>query len=174
MARDGKMPLVRDPYTPYEDPGLDCSLDEDAPEGLTDQSQADDCDVNRIVDRFMKTGVLPGVDVERVYGDFSSPTDFHEAMNVVARGMEQFESLDAKIRKRFNNDPGKFLEFVHDPDNLDEMVRLGLASKPVEEAPKGDTPKGGPKMQGKGNSGPAKGKGKAPDSVLPPEEPEDA
>jgi hypothetical protein len=38
-----------------------------------------------------------------------------------------FMSLPAKIRSRFQNDPGAFLDFVQNPENRDEMIELGLA-----------------------------------------------
>lgn len=117
-------PKVRDHFCSTDGhPGLDCSDDP----GRTDQSQAAECDVNVIVDRFMKTGVLPGVDIKRVYGDFSEPLEYHDAMNVVAHAQLQFDSLNAKVRKRFGNDPTEFLSFVMDPTNAAEMIKLGLA-----------------------------------------------
>lgn len=100
--------------------------------GKTDQSQAEECDVNRIVDRFMKTGVLPGTDAQAIYGDFSSPVDLQQALEIVNRAEEQFGSLTAQVRKRFNNDPAEFLAFCSDPGNGEEMVRLGLAERRAE------------------------------------------
>lgn len=116
--------VVRDAYTPYNDPGLDCSKDP----GMTDQSQTNDCDINRILERASLTGVLPGVDVERLYQDYSDVPDFHAAMEIVLHAQEQFDSLDAKVRKRFNNSPVEFLEFANDPGNAQELVNMGLAT----------------------------------------------
>lgn len=123
--------VVRDGFYCAEDhPGVSFH-----DESLTDQSQADDCDVNRIVDRFHKTGVLPGVDVQRMYGDFSSVFDFQQALDTVHHAQAQFDALDAKVRKRFDNDPAKFLEFVSHPKNAQEMVDLGLASLSASPTP---------------------------------------
>ena len=38
-----------------------------------------------------------------------------------------FDALPAELRERFENDPGKFVEFCLDPKNKDEAVELGLA-----------------------------------------------
>ena len=38
-------------------------------------------------------------------------------------------SLDAKVRQKFQNDPEAFLAFATDASNIDEMVKLGLATK---------------------------------------------
>lgn len=150
--------IVRDAYSAAEDPGIDFSKDP----GMTDQSQAAECDVNRILDRYAKTGVFPGADVQGLYGDYSSVPDFHASMDIVLRAQDQFDHLDAKVRKRFNNDPAEFLEFVNDPKNAEEMVNLGLATprapdkqdaileaiKGVSDGLKGGSPEGpGPQDQ---------------------------
>lgn len=121
--------VLRSELNPYVDPGIDFSDDA----GFCDQSQADECDVNRIIDRFHKTGVLPGVDREGVYGDFSDPVDYHAAMNTVLAAEQQFNGLDAKIRRRFENDPAKFLAFANDPRSAEEMVEMGLATRLLDK-----------------------------------------
>lgn len=98
--------------------------------GKTDPSFAKDCDVNVIADRFLKSGVLPMVDKKAMYGDFSQPMDYQTALNTVIHAQDQFLGLDAKTRARFGNDPALFLEFVQDPKNLQEMIKLGLAEVP--------------------------------------------
>ena len=118
---------VRSPYEPYNDPGVDCSNDP----GLTDGSQAAELDVNQIIRRAQKSGILPGVDIERVFADVSSAQDYHSALNIILQANEQFMSLDAEIRAKFDNDPAKFMDFVHDPKNGPELVRMGLAEEPA-------------------------------------------
>nr|QJB19687.1 MAG: internal scaffolding protein [Microvirus sp.] len=97
---------------------------------LTQQQFKDECDINRIVSRIMKTGVMPGTDTQALYGDFSSVPDLLEAQNTIIRAEAQFMALDAKTRARFHNDPAEFLDFVHQPENLSEMVKLGIANPP--------------------------------------------
>jgi len=105
----------------------------------------DECDINNILNRFEKTGILPDLIKQNPqYGDFSELPDYQQAIELVQKAQEQFTSLSAKIRDRFENDPAKFLEFATDPKNIDEMVTLGLATKiepdvpeePVDPAPK--------------------------------------
>lgn len=122
FAHWGKKRVVYDANNLPPSPGIDFSNDP----GLTDQSQAADCDVNKIVDTFMKTGVMPGHDAPTLYGDFSTSLDFHDAQNIIAHANQQFEALDAKVRKRFQNDPAEFLNFVENEDNYDEGVKLGI------------------------------------------------
>jgi phage internal scaffolding protein len=49
-------------------------------------------------------------------------------MNFIIQAQEDFALLPANVRKRFNNDPGEFFEFATNPDNYDDMVKLGLAN----------------------------------------------
>lgn len=129
MRKQPTTPLIRDPYTPFAAKRLDASHD-----GMTDQSQAKDCDVNVIMDRFMKTGQLPAmIQGNPEYGDFSDPVEYQEALNRVRHAEEQFAALNAKIRGRFDNDPAQFLAFATDPKNGEEMVKLGLASPRAED-----------------------------------------
>lgn len=116
---------VRSPYEPYNDPGVDCSDDP----GVTDGSQAAELDVNQIVRRAQKSGILPGANEERVYADVSSSQDYHSAMNLILSANAQFMALDAEVRARFDNDPAKFIDFMNNPNNAEEMVALGLAER---------------------------------------------
>lgn len=95
-------------------------------ESLTQQSFAHETDINTIVDRFLKSGVLPTPSSMPQYADYDGVFDFQSAMNVVRMADENFMRLDARVRSRFGNSPQKFLEFFADPDNRLEAERLGL------------------------------------------------
>ena len=105
-----------------EQTGLKC---EDA--SLTQQQFKEDSDINTIVDRFMKSGVLPNPVNMPQYVDYEGVFDFQSAMNVVRQADENFMRMDAKVRARFNNSPQEFLEFFANPENTEEAIRLGLA-----------------------------------------------
>lgn len=103
-------------------------------ESMTKQSEKDSADINNIMARYQKTGILPDlIKKEPRYGDFSEVTSYMDAIQIVQLAEEQFSALDAHIRKRFDNDPSKFLDFVHDPKNQDELVKMGLATRKVSE-----------------------------------------
>ena len=104
--------------------GVDCSNDP----GVTDPSGADDADINNIVSRFHKTGVLPNINVAAVYADVSNALSYQDALQTVINAENQFMALDAKTRKKFSNNPAEFLEFVDDPQNASELVSMGLAT----------------------------------------------
>lgn len=128
---------------------------------LTRQSSKRECDVNRIMERFEKTGVLDHHNqFQGAYGDFTNtPQDYHETVNQVIEANDMFMSLPSKIRKTFGNDPAQFVEFVADPDNGPQLVKMGLAETldPIQEVidrstpPKPSTPpKEAPKAPEKG------------------------
>ncbi len=102
-------------------------------EGRTKQSMRDECDINKIMAKYIKTGAIDHS--TRFAGEYGYATsvDFHGAMNIVAQGESMFAELPAALRARFNNDTALFLDFVQDPENESELLSLGL-SKP-ESAP---------------------------------------
>lgn len=103
---------------------------------LTKQSFKDDCNVNQILMKWMKTGEAPQAPAANGYGDFTNVDDYQTAMNRVVEAEANFMSLPSKIRSRFHNDPSEFLAFFNDPSNVDEAVKLGLAVRnPAPAAP---------------------------------------
>lgn len=103
---------------------------------LAKQSFKDICDVNRIMDKWRKTGVIDfAIDHEAHYDDFLNVTDFHAAQNQIIEATSAFFELPAHIRKRFENDASKFVEFVQDENNLEEMYDLNLAIRPDDYTP---------------------------------------
>lgn len=103
---------------------------------MTKQSEAAACDVNFIMKRYEKSGLLPHV--PGYYADVSAPVSYQDARNMVIQADASFQALPASIRSRFSNDPGLFLAAVSDPDRVDELVDLGVLSKPPVAA--GGTP----------------------------------
>lgn len=105
-------------------------------EPLTQQSSKDECDINLIVERAKRGAVVEHVrNAAPMYGDFTSiPTDLRDCLNVVRQANELFMSMDAFVRRRFDNDPAKLLDFLNDPANRDEAVKLGLVKAPPEPA----------------------------------------
>lgn len=99
---------------------------------LTQQQFAEDADINTIVRRFGLIGTLPESWSSPQSGDFSGISDFHEALNLVTSAQQSFMEVPAELRARFNNDPGRLLNFLDDDSNKEEAIKLGLVNKPVE------------------------------------------
>lgn len=106
--------------------GLDCSDSEDR----CQQHFRDETDINVLVQRFINTGV-PDAPPAPAMADFDQVFDYQSAMNTLIDAQKAFGALPSKIRTRFQNDPHQFLSFIHDSDNRDEAIRLGLIPKPV-------------------------------------------
>ena len=66
--------------------------------------------------------------------DFEEAFDFQSSMNVIRAAEEAFNAMPAEVRDRFQNDPGRFLEFANDASNYDEALKMGLAIKRPEKA----------------------------------------
>lgn len=99
---------------------------------VTEQSHKNECDINKIIARAEKTGLLP-VSLDRgTFGDFSG-VDF-VTMNIkIAKAKEAFMSLPVDIRTRFGNDVGALLDFIDNPANLEEARKLKLLPEAIKE-----------------------------------------
>ncbi len=110
-----------------------CPTVDNSGECFVQQSDFDRSDINLIVERFIRTGVLESVkQTHGEYGDFSEVTDYHSALNQVRHAEESFMTLPATVRAKFQNDPGMFLDFVGNPDNLDQMAEMGLLNEEAQ------------------------------------------
>lgn len=104
---------------------------------MTEQHHLNDVNINSIISRYNRTGVLgdpfrayaPGV-----FGDFSEVKDFHGLNNEIVEAKEKFMDLPSALRKRFNNDPLELIDFLQDSRNDEEAIKLGLkvSKRPVE------------------------------------------
>lgn len=118
--------LVRTPCTPR----VRVSLDFKGFPSMTKQEFKKECDINNIMARYLKTGIIDHVNqYQGDYSDLGEPVDFQTAQQILIEAQAAFASLPSKIRKRFDNSPNEFLEFVHDPKNHEEGVALGLFKK---------------------------------------------
>jgi hypothetical protein len=97
-------------------------------DGLTEQHHTDTCDINKILAQFMETGIMPQTNANPQYADVSD-VDFTQMQNQLATAKTLFEELPEQVKARFNNEMHTFLHFAENPDNLPELVDMGLAVK---------------------------------------------
>ncbi len=144
--------------TPYEEYDASLYATQTVGESMTKQSFADECDLNKIIAKFRKAGLVDQLHQEpERFADVSGMTDYHEALNVVASTRELFAELPADLRLRFVNDAGVFVKFAADTENDDEMRELGLL--PPKRPPEGPEGGAGEPSQGTGSPTPAGGTG---------------
>lgn len=118
-----------------EDGSLDVGLLCDDP-SLTKQSEADACNINKIMAKYEKDGVLRHVNANQgFYADVSKMPDYQGCLAVVRQAEDLFMSIPAEIRAKFDHDPQKYFDFVSDPANGEEMIKLGLRQVKVPEQP---------------------------------------
>lgn len=107
------------------------------PATLTKQNHRNECNINYIMAKFQKTGIITHRTKYELQYDDVSGVDFQTAMNMVKEGESMFAELPSKERKSFGNDPAKFLEWINNPENQDEMIKRGYATdtREPEQAP---------------------------------------
>ena len=121
---------VRNKFSKRIQVGVECGPSQ------TKQSFKDECDINNILGKYRKTGVIEHLNKHGAEYGFASGDTFQDAMNIVSRANSMFEELPAHIRSKFNNEPAAFLDFVQDEGNIEEMRELGLAKPETPKPPK--------------------------------------
>jgi len=110
----------------------------------TKQANRKACDINHIVARARNGGVVSGNAKVPMYIDVTNmPADYFTAVNQIRAAQDMFDRYPAKLRARFGYNPGKLIEFVSDPKNAQECVKLGLLPETaVQSAPPAVAPTG--------------------------------
>lgn len=98
-------------YRPNVDPGLS-----EFDESLTKQSMAEESDINTIMRRALRNGMIPPPTTQPRYVDLGDATTYHDAMNAVIAAQDAFYELPADVRAECANDPAVFLERLKDAD----------------------------------------------------------
>lgn len=121
---------------PFPDKFERLAGDDFFPEGtsLTKQSEAEACDINAIMARYVNTGVIEHVrENPGAFRDLPMQVEYHDACNLVKAAESSFALLPAEIRAQFDNSPVKFLQFA-DASDQDVLERLGIVAKREEMA----------------------------------------
>lgn len=93
---------------------------------FTQQNHKNECDVNNIIKKYDKTGLILHVSkIEAQFGDLTG-FDFKQSLDMINNASTMFMELPSNIRKHFNNSPIDFLDFMDNPDNREEAIKLGL------------------------------------------------
>jgi len=128
--------------------------------GQTQQHFTEACDVNNIVERYQRTGILDHVNPATGRYGYAPSRSYADVAFAVAAMRSQYETLPEKVRERFPDFYG-FVDAFDDPNAQSALVELGLipppagvpeAGAPADRAPQGTT----------GGSPPPEGAKKAP------------
>lgn len=96
----------------------------------TKQGPAAECEINKIMAKYHKTGLITHVNTRTgVFMDCSNIGSYQECVERIQNANDAFYTLPATMRERFDNNPGKLIEFLQDSKNVDEAVKLGIVQK---------------------------------------------
>jgi phage internal scaffolding protein len=108
-----------------------------------EQSQEHLTNVSELLEPAIKRGLLRhSVKFEGEYDDIPVK-DYQQALIIQAQAKSMFEQLPAKIRDKFENDPAQFLAFTQNPNNAEEMRKMGMI-KGNDGKIRGGDPSGAP------------------------------
>ena len=118
--------------TPYNG-RVACSF-ETTGESMTQEHFREETEILNIIRRHDRNGVIDHINKGKaIYGDFSEITDYRDMIHKLREADSAFAQVPSDIRKRFENDPAKFFNFVSDPANHSELAEMGLVNVPKEE-----------------------------------------
>lgn len=120
-------------YTRYDRPKQDFGFKTEG-QSLTRQSEADSCDINKIMERFDRTGQLPISMKQPQFGD-ARIVGFQEAKQIVIQAQEAFNELPAKARAHFGHDPQNMLNALADNSeaNVNKLLEMGILIERQED-----------------------------------------
>lgn len=123
--------LIRDVYVEHAPVDLFCPDD-----GMARQEFADECDINVLMSRYERTGVLNHYNAGAPqYLDVTDVPDLARSFEILDAAETAFMRLPATVRREFGNDPIRFVEYASDPANVGRMREWGLAAPaPVADA----------------------------------------
>ena len=119
--------------TPYNG-RVACSF-ETTGESMTQEHFREETEILNIIRRHDRNGVIDHINKgQAIYGDFSEITDYRDMIHKLREADSAFAQVPSDIRKRFENDPAKFFNFVTDPSNHDALAEMGLVMKKEPES----------------------------------------
>ena len=119
--------IIKKPYLKYPKTNI---IDWSKEKTMTKRSHQKETDINNIMSKYQKTGVVTHLNHRQSqYNDFS-PLDFKTAMDIVTSSQEMFDELPSSIRNQCNNDPANFLDLVQNPEREAEAIEAGLIENP--------------------------------------------
>jgi hypothetical protein len=95
-----------------------------------EQHHAKEVNINNIVKKHGADMIAKVAALQEFTFDDVTGNDFQENMNALIKAKDTFSQLPDKIRHKFKYNPAVFMDFVHNPDNKDKLVEMGLANPP--------------------------------------------
>jgi len=119
-------------FRKYDNEGSQLGIDQGGhvfEDTKTEQSHKTEVDINNIVAKHGTELISKVAKLQQFTYDDVTGNDFQESMNVILKAKESFSLVPSEIRKHFDNDPAKFMDYIHNPENKDQLVSWGLMEK---------------------------------------------
>lgn len=98
-------------------------------ESLTQQSFTEDADLNVIARRFGLETIPLGRPDASHFRDTTNDPELADILNAQRIARDHFMALPGKLRKRFHDNPQELWDFVNDPENAEEALRLNILAR---------------------------------------------
>lgn len=112
--------------------GRDRVATENLEPSMTIQSQADEADIGKILQKYEQVGVLNLNKAEATFMDVSEMGDFADVARQSKVAEMEFMKLPSKIREIFEHDVANWLDAAHDPDKREKLYEAGFLERPEE------------------------------------------
>lgn len=102
---------------------------------MTEQYHRDEVDINTIIAKYQRTGVLgtPTQVRETFFGDFTNVDTKFEAALALKDAEHRFMDLPSNVRAAFDHDALKFMKALNDDSQISKLVSLGIYKAPAPE-----------------------------------------
>lgn len=108
----------------------------DSQPSKTDQSAAQDSDINIIVARYKQTGIMPEIrQTASQFIDCTKIGTFQDLRNQIANANSLFMQFPSEIRALMKNDPANVHDFFSDPRNEGLIKKYSLQAPEVPATP---------------------------------------
>lgn len=94
---------------------------------LTEQSHAEDCNINNLIRRYIRPENIPARAGFPSYADVSEVSDYLDCFEQVRAAEAMYDALPDSVHERFAS-AQEFLEFAENPENLSALQAMGLAN----------------------------------------------
>lgn len=124
-----KFKTAYDPVEEHDHCGIEFTMP-----SLTVQDEKDEADINYVVNKYAdgQKGIMTldlGDSSQYAYlqfGDATLPGDYSTALELVSGVREEFYTLPAYVRAKFDHDPMNFIAHLNDPTVLKYLQQQGL------------------------------------------------
>ena len=97
------------------------------------QSARDEQNINYIVSKAVKTGMLPVLMSREPMQALPDVDSYQDALNRVVYAQQEFEKLPSLVRREFGNDPSRLLEALSNPKENLELLKRASVLEPVHD-----------------------------------------